>query len=250
MTTTPEQIQALHHCARQLAAGELPAGWDIVPGSNVQRVAFNPELEIYYKEFPVSSPLQRIKALLFGSRATRTRRHNDALLYTGIEAPASLAWGRLQGGKEYVFTRETAGRDVAFWLQITLAHRRGEALALRRRLLEDLGVFIGRVHATGFIPGDLLARDVQARLCEGRFQFALLNNEHTIRRQPPPGRKLVANLVQLNLLPPADLSRTDRMRFFVAWRRQLRELSDIETKVIAAEAYHEAIRQMYETGKL
>lgn len=250
MTPTAEQTRELHRCALQLGAGELPPGWDIVPGSGVPRVAFNPQLQLYYKEFPVRSPLERIKALLLGSRANRTRQHNDALLYAGIEAPASLAWGRLKDGKEYVFTRETVGRDVAFWLQISLAHRRGESLALRRRLLEDLGVFIGRVHATGFIPGDLQPRDVQARLSENRFHFALINNERTVRKQPPPGKKLVDNLVQLNLLPPADLSRTDRMRFFVAWRRQLRELSDIETKVVAAEAYHEAMRQMYEAGKL
>jgi len=250
MTLSAEQTLELHRCAALLGAGDLPAGWDIVPGSGQRRVAFNREMQLYYKEFPVRSPLERLKALVLGSRAARTRRHNDALLYAGIGAPTSLAWGRLKDGKEYIFTRESVGKDVAFWLQISLAHRRGESLVLRRRLLESLGVFIGRIHATGFVPGDLQARDVQARLCEDRFQFALTNNENTTMQRPPPGKKLVQNLVQLNLLPPADLSRTDRMRFFVAWRRQLRDLSDIETKVIAAEAYHEAMRRMYYTGKL
>ena len=38
--------------------------------------------------------------------------------------------------------------------------------------------------------------------------------------------------------PPRRLyrSRTDRMRVFVGWRRQLRELSPIEAKVVAVEA--------------
>ena len=61
---------------------------------------------------------------------------------------------------------------------------------------------------------------------------------------------LLRNLMELNLLPPAAISRADRMRFFVAWRRQLRELSPIEAKVLAAEAYHWAMRSLYESGRL
>ena len=67
---------------------------------------------------------------------------------------------------------------------------------------------------------------------------------------PPPGRMLLQNLMELNLLPPSSLSRTDRMRVFVGWRRQLRELSPIEAKVVAAEAFHGAMRAMYERGQL
>jgi len=245
-----QSTEELHRCARQLAAGELPAGWDIVPGSSSARVAFNTALQVYYKEFPPRSPLASITALLFGSRATRLRRHSNALLYAGIEAPESLAWGRLANGGEYLFTRAAAGRDVARWLTDTMGDRCGEPLALRRKLLQDLGVFIGRLHATGFVPADLQAEDVLAELREDRFQFTLINNEHTIKMLPPSGRKLLMNLTQLNLLPPRVLSRTDRMRFFASWRRQMRELSAIEAKVLAAEAYHEAMRQMYESGKL
>jgi hypothetical protein len=240
----------LHRCAQQLAAGELPGGWDIVPGSSSARVAVNTALQIYYKEFPPPSPLGRVAALLSGSRATRLRKHSDALLYAGIEAPENVAWGRLPNGGEYLFTRAAAGRDVAGWLTGTPGQKCGEPLALRRKLLHDLGVFIGRLHATGFVPADLQATEILAALREDRFQFTLINNENTIKMLPPPGRKLLLNLVQLNLLPPTVLSRTDRMRFFTGWRRQMRELSAIEAKVLAAEAYHEAMRQMYESGKL
>jgi hypothetical protein len=240
----------LHRCAQQLAAGELPPGWNIVPGSSSARVAVNTALQVYYKEFPPCSPLGRLAALLAGSRATRLRKHSDALLYAGIEAPESLAWGRLANGGEYLFTRAAAGRNVASWLTDTTGESCASPLTLRRMLLRDLGVFIGRLHATGFVPADLQAEDVLAELREDRFQFTLINNEKTIKMLPPSGRKLLMNLVQLNLLPPRVLSRTDRMRFFVGWRRQLRELSAIEAKLLAAEAYHEAMRQMYESGKL
>ena len=132
----------------------------------------------------------------------------------------------------------------------TLTEPNGDALTSRRQLLEALGIFIGRLHATGFLPGDLEASDVLAEQLEDRFQFTLINNEHSVKKLPPPGRMLLKNLMELNLLPPSALSRTDRMRFFVAWRRQMRDLSSIETKVLAAEAYHWAMRLMSERGQL
>ena len=250
MNNEPAEPEPLHSCALQLASGELPPGWDIVPSSPMTRVACNRELQLYYKEFRPRNPFDRLPASLLGSRATRARRQNEALLYVGIEAPESLACGKLPGGHAYLFTRAAAGQDVANWLKNTLASRTGQALATRRQLLEALGIFVGRVHATGFIPGDLKARDVIADLVDGRFQFTLVDNENTFQKLPPPGRMLLKNLMQLNLLPPAVLSRTDRMRFFIGWRRQLRELSPIETKVVAAEAYQWAMQYMYEQGML
>ena len=245
-----ERPDQLHSWALQLAAGELPPGWEIAPSSTMSRVAFSTELKIYYKEFILRSPLDRLRAMLMGGRATRARKQSDALLYAGIEAPASLAWGKLPGGRDYLFTRAVAGQDVATWLKTTLAPRTRDALAIRRQLLEALGIFVGRVHATGFIPGDLRASKVLANLVDGRFQFCLVDNERTVKKLPPPGRMLLKNLTELNLMPPSALSRTDRMRFFVAWRRQLRELSPIEKKVVAAQAYHWAMQQMYEAGQL
>ncbi|MGL4566502.1 MAG: hypothetical protein ACRCVD_14500, partial [Halioglobus sp.] len=112
MSASPEDPEQLHQCALHLAAGELPAGWDIVPSASGARVAVNSQLQVYYKEFPSGSPLQRLQGLLQGSRVTRARRGNDALLYAGIEAPTCLAGGTLPGGGEYLFTRAGAGRDL------------------------------------------------------------------------------------------------------------------------------------------
>ena len=250
MSVDPELTAHLHQCAQRLAADELPAGWDIVPGVTGYRVAHNAELRIYYREFHCRSPLDNLRGFLLGSPATRTRRAGEALRYVGIGAPENLAWGKLPGAREYLFTEAPAGQDIATWLTSTVAGRAGETLAIRRQLLEALGIFVGRVHATGFVPGDLKASDVFAARLEDRFQFTLINNERTVQKQPPSGRMLLRNLMELNLLPPAAISRTDRMRFFVAWRRQLRELSPIEAKVLAAEAYHWAMRSMYESGRL
>ena len=250
MTGPPDKEEDLHSYALQLTAGELPSGWDIVNTSSACLVACNAAMQIYYKEFPPPSPIDHLTALLRGSRASRWRKHSDALTYAGIDAPQSLAWGKLPNGAEYLFTRKAAGQDVATWLRKTLTERTGDALNTRRRLLDSLGIFIGRLHATGFLPGDLEASDILAELIDDRFQFTLINNEHSVKKLPPPGRMLLKNLMELNLLPPSAVSKTDRMRFFVAWRRQMRDLSSIESKVLAAEAFHRAMQLMYERGQL
>jgi hypothetical protein len=244
-----EEREALQQLALRLADKELPAGWEMVQSSAYARVASNPGRGIYYKEFLPRSPLESVKALARGSRATRARKQGDALLWAGFEAPANLAWGRLSGGREYLFTGAARGQDVTSWLQTRLASRAGEALATRRQLLRDLGVHIGRLHATGFIHGDLRPGNVLADLCQGRFLFTLIDNERTVQRLPPPGRMLLRNLMQLNMLPLATLSRADRMRFFRGWQRQMRYLSPIEARLLAREAYQWAARRMTEKAQ-
>ena len=82
------------------------------------------------------------------------------------------------------------------------------------------------------------------------FHFTLIDNERNMQQQPPPGKMLLRNLMQLNMLLPADLSRADRMRFFRAWRRQMRDLSPLEAKILAAQAYQWAMRRLDAKGLL
>jgi hypothetical protein len=236
----------LHGCALQLADNRLPPGWDLVQSSAYARVACNGEQQLYYKEFLARSPWESLKARLRGSRAARARGNGDALLRAGIGAPVNVAWGKLPCGSEYLFSRAAAGDDVTHWLRSVLVTRTGDNLLMRRRLLRDLGKFIGRVHATGFIHGDLRPGNVLAHWWGDRFEFTLLDNERTVQYLPPPGKLLLKNLMQLNMLSPSDLSRSDRMRFFCAWREQMRELSVIEAKLLAVEAYLWAMRRMGE----
>lgn len=250
MTGSFEQGAELHHLAPVLGSGELPAGWELVQSSAYARVARNPELQVYYKEFLPRSPWESLKAMLRGSRAKRARLHSDALRLAGIDAPANLAWGKLGRGREYLFSEAAAGDDIRCWLADTLPPGDAAALPQRRLLLDALGIFIGRVHATGFIHGDLRPGNVLADFRGERFYFTLIDNERTVKKLPPPGRMLLRNLMQLNMLPPRILSRTDRMRFFTAWRRQMRELDAIEAKLLAAEAYHWAFQRMYDKGML
>lgn len=220
-------------------------------GSSVNaRVAVHAGRGIYYKEFLPRGPLETLKAALRGSRATRARQHNDALLSAGFAAPCNLAWGDLSGGREYLFSSAVAGQGVTWWLREQLLERSGESLTRRRELLRALGDFIGRVHAAGFIHGDLRTSNVLANYEGGEFHFALIDNERNQRKQPAPGKGLLRNLMQLNMLLPADLSDRDRLRFFTAWHRQMSELSRLEARLLGVEAYQWAMRRLRAKGKL
>jgi serine/threonine protein kinase len=187
---------------------------------------------------------------LRGSRAQRSQRNSDQLLHVGIDAPATILLGKLTHGGEYLFSAAARGDSITNWLRKNPAGGKDVQRNTRRRLLLELGRFIGRVHAAGFIHGDLRPGNVLAEQRADSFRFTLIDNERTRRRVPPPGRALLRNLMQLNMLPPDMLSRADRMRFFSAWRSQMRTLSPIEAKVLGSEAYHWAMRRLYEKGAL
>lgn len=220
-------------------------------GSSVNaRVAVDQQAEVYYKEFLPRSPLETIKALVKGSRATRARLNSEALREAGFASPVNLAWGSLPDGREYLFSSAVPGYGVTTWLQEKLVSREGESLTLRRELLCGLGGFIGRMHNAGFTHGDLRTSNVLAQQNGDSFSFSLIDNERNRRRQPPAGRDVLRNLMQLNMLPPADISNTDRMRFFGQWRRQMHDLLDQEAQLFAMEAYQWAMRRLRAKGKV
>lgn len=229
--------------AVNLAAQQMPEGWELVASSGSARVAYCAQDQIYYKEFLPRTPLESLKALLRGSRATRARKNSQALLLAGFDAPANLAWGKLSGGREYLMSGAVAGRGVSEYLQDFSAANDEASSASRRQLLRELGVFIGRLHATGFIHGDLRSSNVFADFTGEQFRFALIDNERTIARVPPPGKLILKNLMQLNMHSPEDLTLRDRLQFYRAWKRQMRELSCVEGKLLARESYRWAMRR-------
>jgi tRNA A-37 threonylcarbamoyl transferase component Bud32 len=227
-----------------LAENYLPDDWEQVSSSAFTRVAVNRKREIYFKEYRTPSPAATLKAQLSRSRATRARLNAEELLRTGIDAPHNVLWGQLPGGREYLFTVAAPGQGVDRWLRETLTGKDKEQLRTRRQLLAALGMFIGRVHATGFIHGDLKPQNILAAQLQDQFRFTLLNNDRNKRRKPMSGKMLLRDLLQLNMLPLADVGRTDRMRFFCAWRRQMRSLPSVETKILAKEAYRRGLRRL------
>lgn len=213
-------------------------------------MAYNASQQLYYKEFLPRSPVESLKALVRGSRATRARNNADALLQGGFGAPRNIAWGRLPSGREYLFSSACPGQSVTHWLCHILTTRQGADLQQRRTLLRALGAFVGRLHACGFTHGDLRPGNILACVRGEGFHFELIDNESNSQKVPPPGKRLLKNLMQLNMLPPENLSRGDRMRFFCAWRAQMRELQPIESKILAAQAHQWAMQRLADKGLL
>lgn len=233
-----------------LAAGELPPGWDWMGSSSSARVARQSPHDIFYKEFLPRGPWEYLKARLRGSRAERARNNSDKLLRAGFNAPRNLCWGSLSRGREYLFTRAVPGEGVTTWLRVRLHERSARHLQQRRQLLRELGTFIGRLHRAGFVHGDLRPSNVLAVMAGERFDFALIDNERTLQGQPPDLRGLKKNLMQLNMLLPSDLTRSDRWRFFQCWRNEMTTLTDQQTRALAADAYRWAMDRLAAKGKL
>lgn len=230
--------------AGQLGQRAFPAGWALVSDSPGALLAHQASAGIYYKEYPARSLAARLSAV-FGRGAAhrRAQRNNARLLLAGFQAPQCLASGTLANGRDYLFISAITGESVAHWLRQALTDRDPATLALRRHLLRELGVFTGRLHAAGFIHGDLHPGNVIAAYKGGQFRFGLINTEHLLRRRPPPGKRLLAELSLLNGLPVTDLTRTDRWRCFLAWRQQQPELGHEEARLLALAAYHRAAGQ-------
>ncbi|MFT4825056.1 MAG: serine/threonine protein kinase [Halioglobus sp.] len=214
------------------------------------RVALHEANGIYYKEFFPRSPIEKLKALVKGSRATRARLHSEALLLAGFDAPKNISWGQLGNSREYLFTHAVPGFGITTWLRNELSERDPSSLKKRRQLLRELGIFVGRMHATGFIHGDLRSSNVMAAEHLDRFQFSLIDNERNVRKTPPSGKQLLKNIMQLNMLFPSDLTRSDRLRFFRAWHTQMRDLTKVEAEILGVEAYKWACRRLQAKGKM
>lgn len=239
-----DQVDRLHDYAKALSVQELPEGWKPLRNSSRAVIAHHAKLRLFYKEFAPLTPLERLIALVNGSPIERLQRQNKLFHHAGFSVPETLAWGTSINGQEYLFTREATGHSLRTWLSELLVSADADTSMLRRRLLDALGVFTGRLHASGFLPGDMSASEIYAEQIENRFRFTLLNNGKAVKATPPPGRLLLRNLIEVNMLPSEVVSLSERMRVFSAWRRQMRELSPIDAKVIATTAYQSAMQRM------
>ena len=54
--------------------------------------------------------------------------------------------------------------------------------------------------------------------------------------------------MQLNMLLPSDITRTDRWRFFLAWQQQMPGFSRVESRLLALESYRWAMRRLAAKG--
>ncbi len=233
----PPDNAAFAEIAAQLAADELPAGWELVSRSGRGRVARQVGSNLYYKDYTSPSPAIRWLRQPGGGSVRRTRRQHELLRLSGFNAPEVLATGRACRGVDYIITTAVEGESTALWLRRTTGGEDPASRRLRRDLLRALGTFVGRLHSTGFIHGKLTPENILTAYRGGRFYFALVGNEAGRLQRPPAGKRLLRELAQLSAGAPEALTRADRWRFFLAWRQQHPELGHLEARLLAAQAY-------------
>jgi hypothetical protein len=140
-----------------------------------------------------------------GWRARRAFRMGEALQAAGFGAPPVLLVAAREGAGLLVM-RHVGGEELAAALSRL---SRGP----KRALLRLLGDGVGRLHAAGFVHGDLVPPNV--RVVDGRL--VLLDNDRTRRSRllvRLGGRR---NLVQLGRFVVAGVTATDRLRVLAAY---------------------------------
>jgi len=202
-------------------AHEARSGWERVgssPFAEVYRLEYEGR-PYYYKRYLERKGLERVKGWVLGSRAQRAWRGGCLLEENGLGAPETVVAG-WRGADCFTVTRAVVkSRALGHYVQTLRAPMGPEARRKRRMAAEELGRVVGRMHACRIAHGDLRWGNILVIEEEGGgVRFVFLDNERTRRYRRLPGRKVLKNLVQLNMIRDGVLSRTDRMRFWRAYR--------------------------------
>ena len=214
--------------ARQLVSDETPPGWQPLSSSAQARVARGTwqGRDVVLKVFLPRSPLELLKSLFRGSRGVRAARRGRDLEADGFHAPPVLAHG-WDGTREILLMQAVPGDSL-----LRLCSRRLGAPQLplpeRRKLLRDFGTFVGRLHEGSWVHGDL--RLGNTLWDAERKGFVLLDNESNQRSSKRESQR--TNLVQLNMIAPQYLSRSDRLRVLAGYAAE-RRLDSRQRKALA-----------------
>jgi hypothetical protein len=200
------EAQSLENDIGQIAAGNIPNGWQVVPSSPHARVYRHAGKAAYFKEFLPRSQFDIVKSWLRGDRSIRARLRSVQLAELGFNTPRPLAWGLFKRHRGFLVTEGVAAIGVTDWLRGEQAADTGK----RRKLLLALGDVIGCLHRSGIVHGDLRTSNVLVANNSPTFTFYFIDNERNSRYPEIPLKLVKKNLVQLDMLPPADLSRSDR----------------------------------------
>jgi hypothetical protein len=174
----------------------------------------------YLKIYSPPKGAARIKDVMRRSKALRALKQTDALLRLGFHAPPVVAAGEERAGGflrgAFLLMREIEGQPLIQVLRERFVPPLAAAeIGLKRRWLSRLAAEIRRMHASGFVHGDLVPSNVFVGFNpEGEAIFYFMDHDRT-RRYPRrlPHRLWRRNLVQLNRIVLPGVSLQDRMRF-------------------------------------
>lgn len=216
-----------------LVSGRLPKHWRKVASSKNAFVAVRSlEPKIYFKIFYHRNAFDRVKELVRKSRCQRAVDGGEILIRNGFMSPKILDSGR-RNGLHYMITEAIPSCGLADYIygnwRRPLAK---EQLQNKRAMLKSLGELVGSLHKRGLIHGDLRPNNILIRSGCPEVQFYFIDNERTRLYGNAPEKAIIKNLVQIGMLFPSVVSRTDRMRFFKAYEKQNRNRIENPAKLI------------------
>jgi hypothetical protein len=176
--------------------------------------------QVYVKRYNVHALRIALASPFARSPARRAFRNAAALTARGIGVPRALAaveyrWAGVLR-RSFFLTDEVAGADTAdvAWARILADPGRRER---RRRFAGALGAFFARLHAGGVYHADLKDVNVLVRAGAGAPEFVLLDLERVTIGPAVGADRRVKNVVQLARTLGTHASRTDRLRWLVAY---------------------------------
>jgi tRNA A-37 threonylcarbamoyl transferase component Bud32 len=172
---------------------------------------------VFVKVYHRYRPVTVLKDLVRTSKARHNQRISARLAAAGFAVPRVLAVGEERRGpvvrRTWLATEGLAGGPVADHVA-----RRSGALPAKRATLAAVGEAVAKLHATGFVAGDLVATNIWITPGAGGERVTFLDHDRTTRgRGEASWRRARRNLVQLNRLALAGVTRADRLRVYRAY---------------------------------
>jgi tRNA A-37 threonylcarbamoyl transferase component Bud32 len=203
---------AAHEQALASGDGKLKKG----RRSAVTRLAFGGQA-LCVKEYRPCGVLDRVKDSFRGSRGRAAWQAAAELARRGVPTPEPVAL--LERGKtSYLVTRFVGG---SLPLDRILCERFSKPLstaelAAKRAMVRQLAQWLRRVHDLGIYHDDWSTKNILVAEGSGRWSFYFLDLESVAPGKRLTYRRRVKNLGQISDAP-LGVTRTDRMRFLVAY---------------------------------
>ena len=207
--------------------GWVATGSAVVVKSNPARTVYRVELPggvVYAKHCRVTTPRAWGREVIRVPKARLEFDNAVTLRARGVPAVEPLAWGcrdSLWPGESFLVTRAQPGVPFIQFLEHDLAAlTAGEQRAVRRQLAVALAHLFARLHDAGVAhpdphPGNLLFELPASRVP----RFALLDLHDVRVGKPLSWPESLANLALFNRWFRMRATRTDRARFWHAYRR-------------------------------
>lgn len=155
--------------------------------------------EVFVKFYPAPAGPKAVHAWTIG----------EAMRVAGFAVPEVLLVAQ-HGADGLLVTRDVGGVGLLSWAPSVAP---AESLRAKRRMLADLGAAVARLHAAGFVHGDLVPSNVQVR-DDG---FVWLDNDRTRQSHLLVRFTARRNLVQLGRFVVPGVTTADRWRVVVAY---------------------------------